>query len=89
MPRGKMLNAVKYMGVTGNLYRAVAATYDDNTSVVLTSDRQRRTEGGGRALAVPLQHIHLAGLIRALKKKKAPARKECTSETHGWDRRCG
>jgi hypothetical protein len=40
MPRGKMLEAVADMGVTGQLYLAIAATYDGNESVVLTSDEQ-------------------------------------------------
>ena len=40
IPRGKMLNAVKDMGVSDNLYSAVAATYVGNTSVVLTSDHE-------------------------------------------------
>ena len=38
MPRGKMLKAIADMGVTGQLYQAIAATYDNNRSVVLTSD---------------------------------------------------
>ena len=59
IPRGKMLNAVKDMGVTGNLYRAVAATYADNTSVMLTSDRQRRTVREGGVLLPCLYNIFI------------------------------
>ena len=39
-PRGEMLEAVADMGVTGQLYLAIAATYDGNESAVLTSDTQ-------------------------------------------------
>jgi hypothetical protein len=50
MPRGKMLEAVADMGVTGQLYLAIAATYDGNESVVLTSSPRMSRWHRGRTM---------------------------------------
>jgi hypothetical protein len=49
MPGGQMLEAVADMGVTEQLYLAIAATYEGNEIVVLTSDEQVR-RGRGRTV---------------------------------------
>jgi hypothetical protein len=87
MPRGKMLEAVADMGVTGQLYLAIAATYDGNESVVLTSDEQVASGSydvndglrEGAVLLPRLYNIFMAGRLVSLGTGRAMKK-----PSHGW-----
>jgi hypothetical protein len=81
MPRGKILKAVSAMGVTGQLYHAIAATNNNNRSVVLTSETDVTSAAydvkdglrEGAVMSPCLYNIFMAGLTREL---KAPGNKQ-------------
>jgi hypothetical protein len=72
-----MLEAVADMGVTGQLYLAIAATYDGNGSVVVLTSDEQVVSGSydvndglreGAVLSPGLYNIFMAGLVRQLKR---------------------